>query len=688
MVIGLMIHNRSARSNEEKRKSSWKRALTSRSSAAISFTDLARQEDRASSSQVVGWTNFDVWERPQHVECVDTISRVRRYYSDFWEQCAENSWGASRDNDDDDFHPELPEDLREAIEREYDELIPYKGRNLKGRPLHFALWVASLSDSNPLGTDGLEDVKVLLWAKAEPNSSATYFRRAEVVSLPALHIAAGLGCIPAMGMILDHTGNSLEEVNRFCCLDGFCGEREFYCALHDAVFNGKAKAAVWLLEQHADPSVKNMEGFSALHWLALRSMDEDQDVEEVVRCLIRSGASVEQNTEEGKIPLEMAVKPGSLFPKHLLYLLAPSYQALDGGRSLMNCSFFEDLALMSSHSGKAAQDFADRIATLPAASAKHKVIKDAQHENAVDCMASLLQMAPEAAAGMLGLLLAKPIQESPGHHSLSSRAILWGRTLQCTYQPDQRITRLGPRQDRVRWPEWKYNATLGHAPAWHSKLLKVPQEHQARSAKVFDVVEQVHTVDVISQVLKPQFMPRDRVVPKISTQVQERVVHVPQVLVEEQAIELPQANIVEVIREDLAPVYQEVVKQVPKVHLDYIERVVEVETAAVNETSPAHSQVLPPGSRYAQEPSSMAFSGARSSPVPSPVPSQLVTSQFWPQSCVVPPSGTVLGTASLVSPQRSRSPSPPHLVGVPSTLGTGSMTLWPQEPTAFGNRGT
>ena len=29
----------------------------------------------------------------------------------------------------------------------------------------------------------------------------------------------------------------------------------------------------------------------------------------------------------GKIPLEMAVKPGSLFPKHLLYLLAPSYQA-------------------------------------------------------------------------------------------------------------------------------------------------------------------------------------------------------------------------------------------------------------------------------------------------------------------------------------------------------------------------
>lgn len=62
----------------------------------------------------------------------------------------------------------------------------------------------------------------------------------------------------------------------------------------------QSQAAIWLLEQHADPSVtwkncpfmilfggggdvatqvKNMEGYTALHWLALRSMDEDSDVE-------------------------------------------------------------------------------------------------------------------------------------------------------------------------------------------------------------------------------------------------------------------------------------------------------------------------------------------------------------------------------------------------------------------------
>jgi len=47
--------------------------------------------------------------------------------------------------------------------------------------------------------------------------------------------------------------------------------------------------------------------------------------------------------------------------------------------------FFHDFPWFFHKTHLAFQDFADRIATLPAASAKHKVIKDAQHENAVDC---------------------------------------------------------------------------------------------------------------------------------------------------------------------------------------------------------------------------------------------------------------------------------------------------------------
>lgn len=53
----------------------------------------------------------------------------------------------------------------------------------------------------------------------------------------------------------------------------------------------------------------------------------------------------------GKIPLEMAVKPGSLFPKHLLYLLAPSYQVggwrifLGGRVGCCDTSFGERLVI-------------------------------------------------------------------------------------------------------------------------------------------------------------------------------------------------------------------------------------------------------------------------------------------------------------------------------------------------------
>ena len=31
-------------------------------------------------------------------------------------------------------------------------------------------------------------------------------------------------------------------------------------------------------------------------------------------------------------------------------------------------------------------------------------------------------------------------------------------------------------KDKVRWPEWKYDATLGHAPTWHGKLLQAAEK--------------------------------------------------------------------------------------------------------------------------------------------------------------------------------------------------------------------
>lgn len=492
----------SANSTEARARSQQRRPSASAALRSISksFTRPSFRENLhgSSTNNAAVSASFDRLDSPQHLKCLQLIAAVRNFYEDQEApqislcKLGSTSSMALQGVEPADTSQALPDVLREQLEEEYEDLVPYKGRYLTARALHFAIWLASTSIPGEENVNYCEDVKILLWAKAEPSSCGMYMRKKEAVRLPALHIAAGLGVIEAMAALLDElpAERVQDEIDRYC----MCGDRPFYCALHDAVFNGKAQAAVWLLEQNADPSVKNMEGFTALHWLALRGMDEDDDVEVVVRSLVRARAAVDEGTEDGsvlgRIPLELAVKPGSLFPKHLLYLLAPSYQVLDQRlhtTHMPRCSFFEDLALMSGHSGKAAQDFADRVARMPGPTAKHKAIVDAQDENAADCMASLLQMAPEAAASMLGLLLAKPIQESPGHHSLSSRAILGGRTMQCAYKPDMRETRLGARQDRVRWPEWKYDVNTGQIPPWHSKFLRVPREKQARSASVFDV---------------------------------------------------------------------------------------------------------------------------------------------------------------------------------------------------------
>eukprot|EP00931_Biecheleriopsis_adriatica_P060145 TRINITY_DN36107_c0_g1_i1.p1 TRINITY_DN36107_c0_g1~~TRINITY_DN36107_c0_g1_i1.p1 ORF type:complete len:1069 (-),score=217.63 TRINITY_DN36107_c0_g1_i1:75-3281(-) len=390
------------------------------------------------------------------------------------------------------------EELQSQLEMEHDNLLHYKGRKLSGRPLHFAVWCAYTNEQEGR-RDPAAEIKALLWARANPRARAWYKRKTEIVQLPALHVAAGLGCVPAMEALLDD--RPAAEVKS--ALDEYCtiGGKPYYAPLHDAMFGGKKDAAEWLLEQGANPKAQNSEGFSSLHWLALRGLDSEADVEAIVKSLVMHKAHVDETTHDEKdpqktiIPLEFAVKPGSLYPKRLLHLLAPSYQILQQAKQDNTLgkdahSFLEDLALMSSHSCSSAYDFADLIQCMTGPRkqlAFEKAVTDAQRHAAVDCVASLLQMAPEAAAVMLGLLIDKPVLESPGHHPLSSRALLRKSSMVCAYRPDHRIKRLGKSGFDVRWPEWKYDAEKGIPPAWHKDLVREPQEAEYRSNKVSDV---------------------------------------------------------------------------------------------------------------------------------------------------------------------------------------------------------
>merc|ERR1712039_112719 len=56
----------------------------------------------------------------------------------------------------------------------------------------------------------------------------------------------------------------------------------------------------------------------------------------------------------------------------------------------------------------------------------------------------------------------------------------------------------------------------------------------------------------------------------------ERLVEVPQVLMEERLVENPQIQVVEVLKQDLQPVIKEVIKEVPRYQVQYVEKVVEV----------------------------------------------------------------------------------------------------------------
>lgn len=403
--------------------------------------------------------------------------------------------------------------LLSRIEEEFKELIPYKGRNVSARPIHFAVWWCAKAMQRPYGvasgrscersTETLA-LQLLLRAGADPMSRAHYQGRGnQTVELGAMHIAAGLGCAVLMQVLFEAATDGFLMVNEYCAI----GLRKFYTPLHDAAFCGKEEAAVWLLEHRADPMAQNCDGFTALHWLAYRGLDKEDQVDVIVKALLKAGANLESKTSNdvpdarwrNLTPLQLSVQAGSQFPKQLLHLLSKSYSIITAEQcqGCESSSIFEDTALMSTHSTQAAVMFAKRIRDEGGEKARLKMILDAQRDNAVDCFASLFHMAPEAATEMLDMLMEAPLVCDAGHHPLCGRVILssfWNpdSTMACAYQPDMKPKSISGGAGSVRWPAWSYDASkasTGEAacPPWHSNFVKVPAPENQRSSDVVDV---------------------------------------------------------------------------------------------------------------------------------------------------------------------------------------------------------
>ncbi|CAK0902450.1 unnamed protein product [Prorocentrum cordatum] len=392
------------------------------------------------------------------------------------------------------------------FEEELPALLRYKGRTITGRLLHFAI-AKSHHDEEPDASTVLSVLK----ARADVHGTASYIRHSNGTTqrndLQGIHIAAGLGYVPAMQVLVQRSvelgEDPLELVNANCLLAG----RPFYKPIHDAAFAGSREAICWLLENSADPTATNADGTTALHFYAKKCPDRESDVDMAVRSLLHHKAQLgTRDKKEEKTPLELAATDDSQFPRRLLHLLAPSFQsssfADDGaggeGDSKTSqgghrASFLKDLCVLSGLNTTSANQLARHISDD--AGSHKRVRSDAQEHNAVDLLASLIHMAPEAAADMLQLLAVKPRVKDPGRHPIRTRASMWGfpywKRLRCAYQADCERDE----GEVFSWPVWKFDSTkqddrdLQNQPElrWHLDLVQRPEDDADKREYVVDV---------------------------------------------------------------------------------------------------------------------------------------------------------------------------------------------------------
>jgi len=441
-----------------------------------------------------------------------------------------------------------PDELMSIATSRHEAKFVYKKRTLTGNLLHFTVnWTAQQVQKGK--REEAEFVlNRLLECRADLRETAEYTNEDETSGetkgnkLEAIHIAAGRRCVAALKILVKHAreqGIHLREYVNACC------ELEFYTPLHDASYFGQAyqkgdvrSTIEFLLKYNADPLCEDKNGYTPLHWLAQIGFNPASELEEVVRLLLKhrarldvktrplvkkeKGEEGEEEREEGKIPLQLAASETSSFSRRLMYLLAPSIHFVEEAgsqgprlartRSAMfqppkNYSVFDDLCLLACHNTAAAESLAKQLADYADFPLLKKIRQDAQRHNAVDRVAQLFHMAPEAAARMLELLLVAPKVVDPSRHPIPMRARLVDffhqKPMHCAYEPDpdmngdKQVVENSPasREEAkaeagdLKVPRWNFDSDKEEAPPWHAKLVVVPENN----GELIECMEDVDT---------------------------------------------------------------------------------------------------------------------------------------------------------------------------------------------------
>mmetsp|Transcript_11086 Transcript_11086/g.27666 ORF Transcript_11086/g.27666 Transcript_11086/m.27666 type:complete len:1003 (+) Transcript_11086:172-3180(+) len=422
-----------------------------------------------------------------------------------------------------------------GCDEELPNIMMYKGRPLfSARIVHFAVWCSA-----QLCEASLLELVLKCMGEREPFHKAKYELRSwqpgwrNELRLDPLHIACGLGCLPAVEALVKHaaggeavgtspgtrTNNQplRDYVNIYTVqyhqqIDDPTNYKiqNFYLPIHEATALGFIDVALYLLQQGAVGSVANLDGVYPLHFLAHQgsaggirtgmTANESSNLRKVVRALQDSGGSLEARVSQkhynpnwaGKMPLELAALADSRFPRHLMGLLVPCLQDDSVGEP----RFFADVSFLTRLDKDAATDVVREVSDRAAHnnSVLQRFRLDAQKEGRTDTIAGILFLAPEAGGTMLEMLVGDPVVKDVSKHNIPTRTSLYGfwrhLPMRCIYRGD------AEKRDNVLSPVWNFETdkTFEKQPeiAWHRWLVPETTGLALRTDYVYNV--QVSTV--------------------------------------------------------------------------------------------------------------------------------------------------------------------------------------------------
>lgn len=427
----------------------------------------------------------------------------------------------------------------QGVDEDLPNIMIYKGRPLfSAHLLHLAVWCSAQLREASLVELVLHHLEGTSFIKAKyllPSRRPGW--RVEL-QLDAIHIACGLGALPALAALVQHFSGQADSpggsprskpsrtmqdyVNMYTIK--FSQEIDnpqntttdnFYTPIHEATDKGFTDVAEFLLLHGADGGQPNLDGMFPLHFVAMRGSaggictGDYDSLRRVVQELQEAGGSLEERVSRqhfnpklaGRTPLQLAAAGDSRFPRQMMGLLVPCLQ----DKSFSVPRFFADIAFLTALDAEAAAYVVREVQVRAARnnSVLQRFRLDAQLGKRTDLMASIIFLAPEAGVLMLEMLVGDPIVQDASKHNIPTRTTLYGfwqhLPMRCVYRPDM------VRRENVTTPIWSFETDkpLEKQPeiAWHRWLVPETDGFALRTDYVYNVS--------VSTVLMPNILDLD-----------------------------------------------------------------------------------------------------------------------------------------------------------------------------------